>query len=227
MARSRKSHDTTEEITKSHRGIKPPYSAKTGGNIYVVYADLRKETDEYARVLVMNFAEQYAARWFILSLIGNDEWEYAAPIGNRSCLRTSSGIRLSMFNDHLQSVIDYEPTEAELEWSDDSKKQSIAQFKYGRHESAKAKIDEESDDDRADTAEPKRKAARAPKEVKAKPDLSGYVSANDIAKELKVEAREVRGVLRSLQLVKPAHGWSWPKDEAEKIKKQIEKGLKK
>ena len=131
MARSRKSHDTDEEITKSHKGIKPPYSGKTGGNIYVVYADLRKETDEYARVLVMNFAEKYAAKWFVLSLIGNDEWEWVDPIGTRSCLRTSLGIRLSMFNERLEALMEYEPTEAECEWSDEDKKQSIAQFKYG------------------------------------------------------------------------------------------------
>jgi hypothetical protein len=72
------------------------------------------------------------------------------------------------------------------------------------------------------------KAVREKKQPKPKVDKSGLVSANEIAAELKVEGREVRGVLRSLGLTKPDVGWAWPKDSAElkDARKKIEEGLK-
>lgn len=236
MARARKSHDSSEEVVKSSKHkLKPAYGS-TGHNPYVVYCDLQRESDPYARVLVLNFAAEYAARAFIDALIHNDEWEWVDPIGSRKALRTTTGVRISMFGDTLEMLMGYKMTTAEKEWTDDGMKQHVLRFKYGTHEATRKSDDNEELEDGADETlssnrtkgKSRRKEPRAPKEPKVKIDKSGFVSANDIAKELKVEGREVRGVLRSSGLTKPDIGWAWPKDsdELKKMRKLIEKALK-
>jgi hypothetical protein len=238
MARARKSHEAGEEKAKSSRTkLKPAYASNVGGNHLVVYADLQRESDPYARVLILNFAAEYAARHMIDLLIHNDEWEWVDPLGSRKCIKTTGGVRVSMFGDALAMLLDYKMSEEEKAWSDDLLTQNVLRFKYGVHEAAKKSDDNEELEDGAGetlgegrTVKPKskRKEPRAPKEPKVKVDKSGYVSANDIAKELKVEGREVRGVLRGLGLTKPDIGWAWPKDskELKDIRAKIEKGLK-
>jgi hypothetical protein len=238
MARARKSHDKGEEDAKSSKPkLKPAYSSRVGDNRLVVYADLQREGDPYARVLILNFAAEYAARAFIDALIHNDEWEWVDPVGSRKCIRTTTGVRISMFGDDLAMLLDYNPTAAEKEWTDEQMKQFVLRFKYGTHEAARRDDDNEEPQDGADETlggsrgtktRSKRKEPRAPKELKVKVDKSGYVSANDIAKELKVEGRIVRGVLRGSGLTKPDIGWSWPKDseELKKMRTLIEKGIK-
>lgn len=237
MARVRKSHVRDEEDVKSSRSkLKPPISAKVGGNHLVIYADLQRESDPYARVLVKMFAAEYAARAFIDALIHNDEWEHVDPIGSRKAIKTTTGVRISMFGDDLQALLDYKMNEQEREWTDEEMKQQVLRFKYGRHEGVKDSADEELEDGATQTpgaggtkkTKSGRKEPRAPKEPKVKVDKSGFVSANDIAKELKVEGREVRGVLRASGLTKPDIGWAWPKDskELKEMRALIEKGLK-
>lgn len=237
MARARKSHDSSEEDVKSSKHkLKPAYASKVGGNHLVVYCDLQRESDHYARVLVLNFAAEYAARAFIDALIHNDEWEWVDPIGSRKCIKTTTGVRISMFKDDLEMLLDYKMSPAEKEWTDEQMKQSVLRFKYGTHEATKKNDDNEELEDGADETlgtgrtkgKSKRREPRAPKEPKVKIDKSGYVSANDIAKELKVEGREVRGVLRASGLTKPDIGWAWEKGSAElkKMRALIEKGLK-
>lgn len=238
MARARKSHDSNEEDVKSSGiKLKPAYSSLVGGNKLVVYADLQRESDPYARVLVLNFAAEYAARAFINALIHNDEWEWVDPVGSRKCIRTTTGVRISMFGDDLAMLLDYKMSEAEKQWTDESMKQNVMRFKYGTHEAVKRDDDNEQlEDGTAETlgssrtakGKSRRKEPRAPKEPKIKVDKSGFVSANDIAKELKVEGRIVRGVLRSSGLTKPDIGWAWPKDskELKEMRALIEKGLK-
>jgi hypothetical protein len=238
MARARKSHATGEEETKASRGkLKPPYSGKVGGNKFVVYADLQRETDPYARVLVLNFAAEYAARHFIDLLIHGDTWEQADPIGSRQCIRTSSGVRISMFGDDLQKLLDYKMSEDERSWENELIKQNVLRFKYGTHEVAKKDdnqersdgADEEASEDGTKTPKSKRGSTRTPKEPKVKVDKSEYISANDIAKELKLEGREVRGALRASGMKKPDIGWMWTKgsDELKAARKTIEANLKK
>jgi hypothetical protein len=51
MARARKSHDTGKEEVKSSRAkLEPAYSSRSVDR-FVVYADLQREGDPYARVL--------------------------------------------------------------------------------------------------------------------------------------------------------------------------------
>lgn len=234
MARARKSHATDKETVKPSKGLEPAFASKVGGNKYVVYCDLEREGDPYARVLVLNFQAKYAARWFIMKLIHNDEWQWVDPIGSRKCIRTSSGIRISMFHDDLKMLLEYKPTEAEAAWEDEWTERSVLRFKYGQHEEVKSRHDVEEDQDGHDSdggtkkTKSKGKGPRAPKEPKVKVDKSGHISANDIAKELKLEGREIRGILRASKMQKPAHGWSWIKgsDEYKAARKTIEDGVK-
>jgi len=229
MARARKSHIGDEEKAKPRSRIEPPYAKD---NPYVVYCDLKREGEDHARVLILNFSAKYAAHYFIMKLIRSDTWEVCKPLINRTGIITASNIRITMFDGKLQELIDYEPTEAEAEWKDERVDQQILAFKYGRSEEAKEVVIETDGDDSSPSpksikpAKPA-KPPREPKPVKVKPDTSGHVSANDIAKKLGVEGREVRGVLRALSLPKPEHGWSWPKAEADKIEKQVVDHLKK
>ena len=175
MARARKSHDTDEEDVKSSKHkLKPAYSAKVGGNHLVVYCDLQREGDPYARVLVLNFAAEYAARAFIDVLIHNDEWEWVDPIGNREALRTTTGVRISMFGDTLHQLMAYKMSSEEKEWTDDQMKQNVLRFKYGTHEGVKRGDDNEEREDGtsetlgssgASTPKSKRREPRAPKHL--------------------------------------------------------------
>lgn len=238
MARARKSHDSGKEEVKSSRGnLEPAYSGKVGGNKFVVYADLQREGDPYARVLVLNFAAKYAARYFINLLIHNDEWQWIEPLGPRKAIRTTGGTRISMFGDDLEELLEYKMSEDERAWEDERVKQNTLRFKYGTHEAAKKDDNEEHAHGTVETlsdggtkkTKSKRGGTGTPKEPKVKVDKSGFVSAIDIAKDLKVEGREVRVALRASGMTKPDIGWMWPKDskELKDARKVIEAGLKK
>lgn len=238
MVRARKSHDSGKEEVKSSRGnLKPAYSGKVGGNKLVVYADLQRETDPYARVLILNFAAEYAARYFIDLLIKDDTWEWTDPIGSRKAIRTTGGTRISMFGDDLEKLLEYKMSPDERSWEDELIKQNTLRFKYGTHEAAKKDDNQEHahgttealSDGGTKKTKSKRSEPRTPKEPKVKVDKSGFVSAIDIGKELKLEGREVRVALRASGMVKPDIGWMWPKDskELKAARKAIEANLKK
>ena len=236
VRRARKSHVSNEENTKSSKGkLKPPYGS-AGHNPFVVYCDLQRDSYPYARVLILNFAAEYAARYFIDLLIHNDTWEECEPVGTREGINTATGVRITMFGKTLWELLDYKMTAEEKEWADEEVKQQVLRFKYGTHEATRGRNDNEEELDGTDETlgdnttkrRPKRKEPRAPKTAKVKVDKSGYVSANDIAKELKVEGREVRGALRASGMKKPDVGWMWEKksDELKEARKVIEKNLK-
>lgn len=236
MARARKSHDTDEEEVKSRGKLKPAY-ASNGRDRFVVYCDLTREGDPYPRVLILKFDAEYAARAFIDAVIHNDEYAECIPVGKREGIVTTTGVRITMFGKTLFELLEYRMSEAEKAWSDDQMKQMVLHFKYGTHEAAKKSDDNEEPQNGADEtlggSSPaktkfRRKEPRAPKEPKVKVDKSGYVSANDIAGEHKVEGRVVRGILRDNGCTKPDIGWMWPKDskELKEMRSLIEKGLK-
>lgn len=236
MARTRKSHESGKEDVKSSRAKLEPAYAANGHDRYVVYADLQREGDPYARVLVLKFAAKYAARRFIDGLIHNDEWEWVDPIGSRKCIRTTGGVRISMFGDDLTMLLDYKLSEDERSWDDENMKQNTLRFKYGKHEAAKDDKDERDDgegetlsDGGTAKTKSRRKEPRAAKEPKAKVDKSGFVSANDIGKQLNLEGREIRVILRASDLKKPDIGWMWPKGspELKEAEKVIKAGMKK
>jgi hypothetical protein len=234
MARARKSHDSGKEEVKSRTKLEPAYAAN-GRDRFVVYADLQREGDPYARVLILKFQAKYAARRFIDMLIHTDEWEWTDPIGPRKCIKTSTGVRISMFGNDLAMLLDYKLSEDERVWEDELVKQNTLRFKYGKHEAAKDDNAEQSDgtdetlsDGGVKASKSKRGSARTPKEPKVKIDKSGFVTAIQLAGDVKLEGREIRGILRASDLVKPDIGWMWPKGstEAKEAEKIIKAGVK-
>jgi len=247
MARASKSHRSNEENMRTPDGLEPPYSSRVDGHRYVLYCSLRKDNDPYGRTLVLKFLATYAARFFIKKLIRDDEFEWCKWMDRDWMLTTSTGISIRCAGNQLREIMDYVPSPKENEWTDEQLIASINRFRYGRHEAAAANDGlvehrtegadgpEENREKLPDAK--KRKAKRDPKpdrlarEPKPNVDLSGHVSANDIAKNLGVIGREVRGILRALKLEKPDHGWSWPRKEAivieARVKAELKKGKKK
>ena len=217
MARARKSHISNEEKVKTRSGpVEYPY---------VVYCSYHREGEEHSRCLVLKFTDPASARNMVDQVIGNDEWEWSKWMDRDDMVVTSKGIKIRTWGNEMREIMGVDPAEVERE-----EIKYVLQFKYGSPEGGRKEelpvhspLRQDSTGGAADKA-PKEKAP--PKEKKPKVDLSGMVTANDIAKELKVEGREVRGVLRSMKLEKPAHRWAWPKDEAAKIKEKVHAGLK-
>lgn len=212
MAR-RKSHQSNEENVKERRGpIQYPY---------VVYASKEGPPLKW---LILKFTSAWGARNMIHQLIGRDtyEWKKMASVGWNYML-TSNGINISLRHNGLnKEVMELEFNEAESFMSPE-----VRYFLHGPSESHRAAYVDSDLPKHSPVAKSRReRASGEPKERKAKVDRTGYVSANEIAAQLGVPGRDVRGILRTLKLQKPVRGWCWPKDEAEEIKKKIEKGLK-
>lgn len=232
MARARKSHKQDEEDTKYNAdGLQPAYSVRVDGHRYVIYASYRK--DDNLRMLVLKFLSTYAARFMVDKLIGQDKYKTGLFMDRDTMLTTEAGITIRAAGNQILEILHYELNDRERAWEDTNVSRAIAQFKYGKapddNPGTRHANDDSPERETIHVAVTKRRdrIVRQPKEPKQpKADTSGHISANDIAAELGVEGREVRGVLRSLKLTKPSHGWSWPKGEAEAIKKQIVEGLK-
>lgn len=240
MARTRKSHVADEEKAKTRRSrLEPAYSARVDGHRYVIYCTWKKEGEEYERCLILKFLAAYAAHHFVSKMIGNDEVTWDKWNDRDAMIVLSSGIRIRAANDQMKEITNYEPTDEEAEWRDDSVIKSVNQFKYGRREgddhdgprdhknTRRKSVSREERGNNVQSGTDDRRGEKKVSKRSERPsiDTSGYVSANDIAKQLGVLGREVRGYLRAV-MTKPEHGWSWPKAEADKIKKQVENGLK-
>lgn len=231
MARSKGYKKRAEEEVKPGRnGLVPAYG-RTGDNPYVIYCDWRREETDIPKVLILNFKAKYAAKFFLDQVMGSSEYKWVKPVGSRECIKLESGIRVSMFGKDLQMLIDYDRTIAEEEWVDDQIVRYVQNFKYGRSSEEKASDHKNisGEDDRPgvrETSGKKHKQEKIKKEPKTKIDKTGMITANDIAKELGVEGREVRGVLRAMKLEKPEGGWMFDKKTAEEIREKVKKGLK-
>lgn len=216
MARSsRKSHE--EPVEKAKR------KKEKTERPFVVYASYKPKGEEHLppRWLVLNFETAEHAAAHVAHLIGNDDYEWAKWISGDDYIITSKGISIRLASNRMVEVLD-----TEVDPDDYAKSIYIPPFLYGPSEF----VPKQSHND--DTGEgedrPRRKReAREPKEPKVKIDKTGLISANDIAKKLGVEGREVRGVLRAMKLEKPQGGWLFDKKTAEEIEEKVKKGLKK
>src|SRR6185436_5118754 len=239
MVRTRKSHEPGEEKPKTRRGLEA-YSPKVDGHRYVIYASYAREGDPVEKILDLKFLGTFAARFMVTRLIGKDDWKYETWFDRDTMVVTSRGVKIRAHADQIKELIDYEPTEEEDAWRDELLIASINRFLYGRSESGHTDPVEDirdEDDDGEDTPkrarDPKPARAAKPERPKADPkpkrervDLSGMVTANDIAKKLGVEGREVRGVLRAMKLEKPSFGWAFDKKTAADIEAKVTAGLK-
>lgn len=229
MARS-KLHDRSKEDAKSRRGP-PSYP-------YVVYASWCPPGGEL-RWLILKFKEPWGARNMINSLThnlfgGGYELKTAQSMGWHY-MQFENGMKVSLRdNDAYREVMELDFDEAESYVSDE-----VRYFKYGSSfEGVKRTGDtppsnEQSDDNGRGDRKAHKKIrdgsgpARDPKVPRQKVDKSGKVSANDIAEELGVEGRVVRGILRGMNLTKPAGGWLFEEALADDIRAKVKSGLKK
>jgi hypothetical protein len=245
LARARKSHDGDEEKIKSRQptGLQP-YSSHVSGHRYVLYATYAREGETVGRVLVLKFLGTFAAKRMALLLINKDEFTWDVWREQHAMIVTDRGVHIHAHGDQMKEIMEHEFTTAEDEWRDASLTASCNRLLFGRtadiipddelpvhsprradKEVADGKPDRKVSDNRPSSPDPKPK--RVPKDAAPRADTSGHISAGDIAKTLGVEPREVRAVLRGSDFTKPSHGWSWPAKEAEGIKEQIAKALKK
>lgn len=220
MARS-KSHKTGEENTKPNRGpIQYPY---------VVYASWRPPGGEL-RWLILKFQDLHGARNMIEGIRGDDTYEWKkAPGSGYKIMRTATGVELTVRNDAMfDDILEIEYDQAEKTLSQD-----VSWFRYRR--SIEPRETEDSDDSPPPSRKPKLKSAPRPsrsgdgdeKKPRVKVDRAGKISANDIATELGVEGREVRGVLRAMKLEKPSGGWLFDETTADDIRNKVKTNLKK
>jgi hypothetical protein len=234
MARRPRTSSKTdkEEFSRRKGGLEPAYG-KTGDNPYVIYIDRRVE-GEPGRCLVPIFKARYAAAWVVKTAIGNDEWEWVEePVARDQCIRTSSGIEISMNGSLLESLVDFKPTEAEAEWKDEQLHNGIMRLKYGKSWEAvkepdyeEVEVEDETTGEVKKVKQKKKKEKKPPKEKKTRVDKSGMATAGDLAKDLDIEPRIFRGALRAMKKVKPEGGWFWSKDEAASIKSEVKQFLK-
>ena len=211
MARPKKSHISGEEKIKKKEEA-PQYP-------FVIYCSYHRDGEKYPRSLVLKFQTPEEARNMVDRVIGNDTWEWKLWLDKDVGILTSSGITVRASDDQMKVIL--------LEISPRAIKSDIKevlQFKYGKSEYSEDLPP--SEDGEAPGASDQRPREKVVREKKPKVDKSGMVSAGDIAKNLKVEPREVRGVLRSLKLEKPPGGWIWSKDQAKDIQEKVHAGLK-
>lgn len=248
MSRPKRSHSSGKETAKIPVGLSAaPYSSKVGGNKYVVYVDYHPENEDHPRVIVYSFLATYAAKWFVNRIIGDDEYEMGHWKFHESdvILTTSKGIQIRMCGNLLEEVLSYEfKTEEEEEWKDEGLARSVAHLKWGKweHKPANTNIIETEDGpqevkltrremkkaERAMRREEKNKKREAnPEKVKKpKKDMSGMITAGELAEQMGILARDFRAALRKLAMIKPSYGWAWAESDAEKIKKQVKGALK-
>lgn len=205
MVQARKSHITNEEKTKS-KGGPPEYP-------YVIYCSYHREGEEYPRVLVLKYEMEKQARNLVDQVIAGDEWEWQIWQKTDAMIVTAKGVKIRAIRDQLRSIMEIDPQTVTRESIKD-----VLQFKYGKSEHPRIENTEET---KSEEPTERISAPKLEKPIKEKTDTSQLVSANDIAKKLKVEGRIVRAVLRSLKLSKPAHGWAWSKTEASSIEEKV------
>ena len=236
MARTRKSHEPGEEKPKTRTPIGlGAYSPMVDGHKYVIYATWAREGDPVGKVLVLKFLGTFAAKRMVTMLIGKDDWEWQLCYERDDMIVTSKGIKIRAGTTQMKEIMRYEPTEAEDAWRDEQLIASVQRFLYGSREVDRRdepEVELEDADGEMETPRARTKAAKLPKapkvvkEKKARVDTSDMVTANDIAKKLGVEGREVRGVLRAMKMEKPAHGWAFDKKTAADIEAKVTAGLK-
>lgn len=247
MARKKKSHENDVENTKPRQaGGLQPYSGHVAGHKYVIYATYAREGEKVGRILVMKFLGTFAAKRMVLTLINKDEYTWDVLRGQHARITTERGVDIHAHGQQLKEIMEHEFTAEEDEWRDPALTGHCNRFLFARDAGAVSDVehlpvhspirksggntDGTTDSDRSDVRPdvPVKKPKREPVSRTPRVDTSGLVTANDIAKALGVEGRDVRGVLRGAAFTKPDHGnWAWPKKEAEGIKEQIAKELKK
>lgn len=155
------------------------------------------------------FNAAYAAQKFLLAVGDNFTWV------NRTTIEFSdSGVQCTSPN--LEEVIEAEPL---VSWELPHPYDSYAARIRGKPVPLLDRLRE-----RRASLEQRPKAER--RKVIPRASRDGLISVQDLAKELNVEPGELRQILRKKQEKKPDAGWVWSQEEAVRIRKMMEEGLK-
>lgn len=165
-----------------------------------------------------NFYGRYAAKRFIDQVLDGNDFTWV----DDATIRTTSGdpiitIRAEHFTD-MEAVMEHEDSKLEEQWELPIPYTGYArairrlpQFIPGEHEQR---------DDTPTPAKPKRE--RAPKRAATRKSVGDdMMTIGQLADELGMSAREARGILRKSNTPKPDHGWAWPKNEVDAIRKLL------
>lgn len=175
------------------------------------------------RLVVMNFAADYSAKKFLDAMIAGRAYKWKAQpnylrdqVPDTIITEDEVQIRIPG-GTAMEDLLELELEGAEAEWElpeSHARQAQIIRLPMSEH------IEREEGDDRP------ARIKREPKEVKPKVDKTGMVSAGEIATQMGIEPRDVRGSLRKQNIEKPEGGWLWPASKVDEIKAIIKKGLK-
>lgn len=166
------------------------------------------------------FAAPFAAKKFIEAILNGDSPRWKS---DREIELSAGDIEIRIESKLLEEIMEYEYTEAEDQWELPQPYSNYArQLRGGRYiEQSREKPAKKAPGGPKNAPEPVKRSKTPAKASGA--SRSNLVSAIAIAAELKLKPQKLRAILRELQLPKPAVGWAWPSEEAEKIKRQIAK----
>lgn len=135
---------------------------------------------------------------------------------------------MSIKDSRLEELIEYDMKGAEKDWVlDDTTGNSIKRFIAGGSFARESKEEQVATGEKTKATKTKpEKKEREKKERIPRASKEGLVTVGDIAERLKMDAREARGILRTLKVEKPDAGWAWPDKEADAIAERIEKARK-
>lgn len=165
-----------------------------------------------------NFHAAYAARWFFDFVVDGHDYEWI----DDNTIETEHGFKIRGERDTLEKVIEYKRKGEELEWEPGPGHKQYYETFAGRRD--RIAIPEKP------AEKPKRERKPVDEEVKvarrkAKVKSGDYVTISEICDGFGRPARDCRAALRAMKVEKPAHGWSWPKSEAEVIRKRVARHL--
>lgn len=169
-----------------------------------------------------NFHSAYAARWFVDFVIDGKDFEWL----DDNTIETEHGFKIRGERDSLEKIMEYKPkSNEEREWQP-----NVGHLQY--YETFAGKRERVAVEEKAPEKPTPKKRERKPvdEEVKvqrrkAKVKSGDYITIAEICDGFGRPARDCRAALRAMKVEKPQHGWSWPKSEAEVIRKRVARHL--
>lgn len=213
VKKSRKRSDNIHTVSGSLGaellGLEPPFSSAPAIlNKHFLYINKGEN------LLGVGFAATYAAKKFIDILLGDDELAKTRGItGEEDTIVSSSGI--SIRSEEIDEILNYEFSKTEEEWTLPDAGSGSSSCAMSFRSSSGIRVEKTQDNEKTERA-PRHKIEKI-----VKPSKEGLITIQQIAGELKMEARDCRAILRKMKVDKPQVGWAWNKIEVDDIRKII------
>lgn len=193
-------------------GLPPPFPQALGNSAPSKFGFYCTRGTKF---MFQHFAAAYAAKSFLDFIIDGQSYRWLRD--DEILLDDGTRIRGERKND-LEEALEFEHSDATAQWEP-----PMPYPMYWNGFKGNVRDTDDAQPRATPVAVTKKKEPVAKKEKVARPD--GLVSIGDIASELNVAPRVLRGILRSEKISKPAHGWAWNASEAEKIKSKLKSKL--